>query len=76
MATDALSSIPVHSSVIRRLRSLKTANQTWDDFLLDMAEDYAPEAWYSEIERRRSEGVDVPGEKVIQRSRELARKGR
>lgn len=75
MASQSLTSIPVHSNVVRRLRSLKSADQTWDDFLMDMADDYIPPGWYDEIERRRGPGHDVPMAKVLQRSRNLASKG-
>ncbi|MDE1822599.1 MAG: hypothetical protein KGJ23_12300 [Euryarchaeota archaeon] len=75
MATDRLSSIPAHAHVIERLQKLKTANQTWDRFLLDMAEDYLPPGWYEEMERRRGSGVDVRGSEVLRRSRAQAKKG-
>ncbi len=75
MAGSSLTSIPVHSNVVRRLRSLKSADQTWDDFLMDMADDYVPPGWYDEIERRRGPGADIPMDQVLQRSRELHRKG-
>ena len=76
MAGGSLTSIPVHSDVVSRLRSLKSADQTWDEFLSDMADDYVPPGWYDEIERRRGSGVDIPMEEVLSRSRELARKGK
>ncbi len=76
MANSTLTSIPVHSNVVRRLRSIKSADQTWDDFLMDMADDYAPPGWYAELDRRRGPGVDVPMKDVIRRSRELAAKGK
>jgi hypothetical protein len=66
----------VHSETIRRLRSLKTADQTWDALLSEMAEDYVPTAWYDQMERRRSAGRDVPGERVLATSRRRARRGR
>jgi hypothetical protein len=75
MASNPLTSIPVHSNVVRRLRSLKTADQTWDDFLLEMAEDHVPPGWYAELERRRTVGVDVAGPEVLRRSRAKARSG-
>lgn len=76
MSTNPLTTIPVHSDVVQRLRSLKTADQTWDQFLLEMAEDYVPPSWYAEIERRRHTGADVSGESVLKRSREQAHRGR
>ncbi|MGD0256904.1 MAG: hypothetical protein ABSB90_03365 [Thermoplasmata archaeon] len=76
MAGGPLTSIPVHADVVRRLRSLKTADQTWDEFLTEMAEDYVPPGWYAEMERRRIEGPDFAGTAVLARSRELATHGR
>jgi hypothetical protein len=75
MASSPLTSIPVHSSVVRRLRSLKSADQTWDEFLTDMADDYVPPGWYDEIERRRGPGIDVPMDQVLRQSRRLAASG-
>ncbi|NNN17099.1 MAG: hypothetical protein HKL79_01875 [Thermoplasmata archaeon] len=75
MATNPITTIPVHSNVLRHLRTLKTADQTWDDFLLEMSRDYVPPGWYSEMERRRGEGIEVPGNAVLKQSRELTRRG-
>lgn len=76
MAGQSLTSIPVHSDVVRRLRTLKSADQTWDDFLMDMADDYVPPGWYAEVERRRGPGTDLPLKSLLKRSRELASAGR
>ncbi len=76
MASNSLTSIPVHSDVVRRLRSLKTADQTWDSLLAEMAEDYVPAAWYNMMERRRLAGRDVSGDEIISRSRLRAQRGR
>ena len=76
MAADPITSIPVHSSVLRHLRTLKTADQTWDAFLMEMSRDYVPPGWYQEMERRRLQRVDTPGDAVMRRSRALARRGR
>jgi hypothetical protein len=75
MASNPLTSIPVHSDVVRRLRSLKTADQTWDDFLSEMADDHVPPGWYAELERRREGGLDIPGPEVLRRSKAKARSG-
>ena len=76
MASNPLTSIPVHADVVHRLRSLKTADQTWDSLLTEMAEDYVPVAWYQLMERRRTKGRDVPGAVVLARSRRRAEQGR
>jgi hypothetical protein len=77
VASNTLTTIPVHSDVVRRLRSLKTADQTWDDFLLEMASDYVPRSWIEELERRARESTvsDTSGEEVFRRS-QAARRSR
>ncbi len=35
---DPPTSIPVHSSTLRRLQQMKTGAQTWDEFLRELAE--------------------------------------
>ena len=64
-------SITLHHDVLHRLRALKTANQTWDDFLLELAREYVPRAWVDELERRAQDPVerDIPGDRVMRRSR-------
>lgn len=59
MATsDSFSSIPVHRSTIRALQSVKTADQTWDDFLMALADDYISPSLQRELDRRlRSEEI-------------------
>jgi hypothetical protein len=72
MESNPLTNISVHADVMRRLRSLKSADQTWDNFLTEMADDYTPPSWYEELERRRSAGEDEAGPFMIARSRKLA----
>lgn len=53
MATeDPFSSIPVHRSTIRALQGVKTADQTWDDFLMSLADDYISPSLRRELDRR------------------------
>lgn len=70
-SSKGLTSITLHTDVLHRLQDLKTANQTWDDFLLELTRDYVPRAWIEELERRAREPVerDVPGDQVLRRSR-------
>ena len=61
---DVTTSIPVHQSTLRALRSAKMADQTWDDFLLALADDYIPPALKRDLDRRlRSERI-VPGSEM------------
>lgn len=66
MATSkGLTSISLHSAVWHRLHGLKTANQTWDDFLLELSRDCVPRSWVEELERRAQDPLanDVPGDR-------------
>lgn len=49
---DAVTSIPVHQSTLRALRGAKMADQTWDDFLLALADDYLAPSQRAELDRR------------------------
>jgi hypothetical protein len=71
-----MTSIPVHSDVLRRLQVRKTGGKTWDEFLLDLVEDYDPPEWIAEMERRRRRGRDVSGASIERLHEELRRKGR
>lgn len=58
---DVVSSIPVHRSTIRALQGVKTADQTWDDFLMALADDYLSPSLRRELDRRLSSEEVVPG---------------
>jgi len=75
MASNTLTTIPVHAEVVKRLRTLKTADQTWDDFLLELASDYVPRSWVEELERRSrtSASKDIAGDDVFHQSRSMRR---
>ena len=49
---DLVTSIPVHQSTLRALRGAKTADQTWDDFLMALADDYIAPSLRAELNRR------------------------
>jgi len=51
-SVDLITSIPVHQSTLRALRGAKTAEQTWDDFLLALADDYIPPSLRADLDRR------------------------
>ena len=82
MATDdAVTSIPVHQSTVRALRGVKTADQTWDDFLMALADDYISPTLKRELDRRlRSEeivsGAEMKREFSEWRRRRAGAKGR
>ena len=58
---DAVTSIPVHQSTLRALRSAKTADQTWDDFLISLADDYISPNLRRELDRRLKTEIVVHG---------------
>lgn len=62
MATaDQFTSIPVHQSTLRALRGVKSAEQTWDDLLIALADDYISPALKRELNRRLTTEDIVPG---------------
>ncbi len=71
-----MTSIPVHSDVLRHLQARKTGGKTWDEFLLDLVEDYDPPEWIDELERRRRSGRDVSAATIERLHSELKRQGR
>jgi hypothetical protein len=56
MSAGKMTSIPVHSGVLRELQARKTGGRTWDEFLLELLEDYDPPEWLAELERRSRKG--------------------
>lgn len=78
---DSVTSIPVHQSTVRALRGVKSADQTWDDFLMALADDYLSPTLKRELDRRlRSEeiipGADMKREYFEWRRRRASAKGR
>lgn len=62
MATDeSFTSIPIHQSTLNALRGVKTAEQTWDDFLLALADDYLSPVLRRELDRRIATEEIIPG---------------
>ena len=76
MSANPMTSIPVHADVLRRLQVRKTGGKTWDEFLLDLVEDYDPPEWIAEMERRWRRGRDVSGTSIERLHEELQQQGR
>ncbi|NNN17767.1 MAG: hypothetical protein HKL79_05355 [Thermoplasmata archaeon] len=78
MATpDQVTSIPVHQSTLRTLRGAKMADQTWDDFLLALADDYISPTLKADLDRRlRTERVVSGAEMKAEFERRRRRGGR
>ena len=55
-----MTSIPVHSDVLQELQARKSGGRTWDEFLLELLEDYDPPEWLAELEKRRKVGRWLP----------------
>ncbi|MCI4343666.1 MAG: hypothetical protein L3J92_06100 [Thermoplasmata archaeon] len=51
-ATDAVTSIPLHQSTLRVLQRVKSAAETWDEFLMNVTDDYLSPSLRSELDRR------------------------
>ncbi len=77
MATsDPPTSIPVHRSTLRVLQRVKSAAETWDEFLEALTDDYISPALRSELDARlRREGF-VPGTRARKEFSELRRRAR
>lgn len=72
-ASDSVTSIPVHRSTLEALRSAKSAAQTWDDFLLALADDYIAPALKRELDRRLKSEPVVSGAEMKQEFRDWRR---
>jgi hypothetical protein len=59
--TDPVTSIPVHQSTLRALRGTKMADQTWDDFLLALADDFISPSMRADLDRRLRTEPIIPG---------------
>jgi hypothetical protein len=76
MSAGKMTSIPVHSGVLKELQARKTGGRTWDEFLLELLEDYDPPEWLAELEKRRKKGAWRPAGELERMHSELLKKGR
>jgi len=74
-SSNPVTSIPVHTSTLRLLQSLKTGAQNWDEFLLESFENFLPPETLRELAQREKER-DVPGSVVRTRHERLRAQGR
>jgi hypothetical protein len=49
---DAVTSIPLHRSTLRVLQRVKSAAETWDEFLINLTGDYLSPSLRTELDRR------------------------
>ncbi|MFZ0830780.1 MAG: hypothetical protein WCB18_05985 [Thermoplasmata archaeon] len=74
---DPVTSIPIHQSTLRALRGAKMADQTWDDFLMALADDYIAPALQADLNRRlRTERVVSGAEMKAEFEQRRGRRGR
>ncbi len=71
-----MTSIPVHSEVLKELHAKKTGAKTWDDFLLELLADFDPPEWLAELEQRRKKGLWLAAGVLDRVHEELLRKGK
>jgi hypothetical protein len=76
MSASKMTSIPVRSDVLQELRVRKTGGKTWDEFLLELLEDYDPPEWLAELERRRKKGRWLSAGELESVHEGLRRRGR
>ncbi len=77
MATsDPLTSIPVHRSTLRVLQRVKSAAETWDEFLEALTDDYISPSLRSELDKRLTREGIVPGPTAKKEFAELRRRAR
>ena len=75
-AADAVTSIPVHRSTLRVLQQVKSAAETWDEFLITITDDYLSPSLRSELNRRLKADRVVTGEEASRVFREQRRRAR
>ncbi len=76
MSAGRMTSIPVHSEVLQELQAKKTGAKTWDQFLLELLDDYDPPEWLAELEERRKKGRWLPAGELDHVHEGLLRKGK
>ena len=62
--TDAITSIPLHQSTLRVLQRVKSAAETWDEFLIHVTDDYLSPSLRAELDRRLKSDRIVAGAKA------------
>jgi|HubBroStandDraft_1064217.scaffolds.fasta_scaffold40379_2 hypothetical protein len=73
--SDLVTSIPLHQSTLRVLQRVKSAAETWDDFLINLTDDYLSPSLRAELDRRLERDRVVTGaeaHRVFRESRKLA----
>jgi len=75
-ATDAITSIPLHQSTLRVLQRVKSAAETWDEFLINVTDDYVSPSLRAELDRRLKSDRIVTGTAARHEFREQRKRAR
>lgn len=73
---DVVTSIPLHRSTLRVLQRVKTAAETWDEFLINVTDDYLSPSLRAELDERLKTDRIVTGAKARQAFEELRKSAR
>jgi len=74
-SADPVTSIPVHRSTLQLLQRVKTAAETWDDFLISLTDDYISPALKAELDRRLGVEPIISGRDAKREFLEMRRSG-
>ncbi len=74
--TDVMTSIPLHQSTLRVLQRVKSAAETWDEFLINVTDDYLSPSLRAELDRRLKTDRIVTGAKARREFQELRKSAR
>ncbi len=73
---DAITCIPLHQSTLRVLQRVKSAAETWDEFLINLTDDYLPPSMRVELDRRLVTDRVVTGVEARREFQELRKRAR
>ena len=75
-ATDTVTSIPLHRSTLIVLQRVKSAAETWDEFLINLTDDYLSPSLRAELDRRLKTDRIVAGTEARREFREQRKRAR
>ena len=62
--------------MLEELQARKTGGKTWDEFLLELLEEYDPPEWLAELETRRNERRWLPAGELERVHEQLKLRGK
>lgn len=60
-ASDPITSIPVHRSTLKILQRIKNSAETWDEFLLELSDDFISPSLRVELDERLKRETVISG---------------